>query len=115
VAAVLAVRQLQEQGKLKGSPIRQLVSAVSVGVYQDEVVLDLNYEEDKAVSVDFNLVVTEAGQYVEVQGSGEEAVFSPEQLARMLDLGRNGASELVEAQRSALGWGAEGEAGSKNA
>ena len=102
VAAVLATRRLQAEGKIQRSPIRQLVSAVSVGVYQDEVLLDLNYEEDKDVSVDFNLVVTEAGQYVELQGSGEEAVFSPEQLERILALGRSGASDLVAAQRRAL-------------
>lgn len=102
VAAVLATRRLEQEGKIGASPIRQLVSAVSVGVSGEEVLLDLNYEEDRAVSVDFNLVVTEAGQYVELQGSGEEAVFSPEQLERILGLGRRGASELVAAQKRAL-------------
>ncbi len=110
VAAVLATRKLVADGKLKKLPIRQLVSAVSVGVYRDEVVLDLNYREDKEVTVDFNVVMTEGGQYVEVQGSGEEAVFSPEQLAQMLEMGRKGAAALVKAQQRALGidMGAEG-------
>lgn len=103
VAAVLATRKLVADGKLKRLPIKQLVSAVSVGVYRDEVVLDLNYREDKEATVDFNIVMTEGGQYVEVQGSGEEAVFSPEQLARMLEMGRKGVADLVRAQQRALG------------
>ncbi len=64
--------------------------------------LDLNYEEDKAVTVDFNLVATEDGEFVEVQGSGEEATFSNEQLTEMLALGRKGIAQLIEAQRAVL-------------
>ena len=65
-------------------------------------VLDLNYEEDKAVTVDFNLVATEEGEFVELQGSGEEATFSQDQLAEMLAIGRKGIAELIEAQRAVL-------------
>ena len=65
-------------------------------------VLDLNYEEDKAVTVDFNLVATEDGEFVEMQGSGEEATFSNEQLSEMLALGRKGIAELIAAQRAVL-------------
>lgn len=110
VAAVLAGRKLVAEGKLKKTPIRQLVSAVSVGVCGGTALLDLDYAEDKEASVDFNVVMTEAGQYVEVQGSGEEAVFSPEQLQQMLGLAGEGARQLIAAQRMALGmeWEAKG-------
>lgn len=108
VAAYMACRRLVEMGKLKRLPIRQLVAAVSVGICGGEPVLDLNYVEDKEASVDMNLVMTEGGQYVEVQGSGEEAVFSPEELDRMLALGREGVSQLIAAQRQALGIELEG-------
>jgi len=64
--------------------------------------LDLNYEEDKAVTVDFNLVATEDGEFVEMQGSGEEATFSSEELEGMLALGRKGIGELIAAQRAVL-------------
>ncbi|MEY5027070.1 MAG: ribonuclease [Verrucomicrobiota bacterium] len=103
VAAYLACRSLVERGLLKRLPIRQLVAAVSVGVVQGEVVLDLNYVEDRDASVDMNLVITDSGQYVEVQGSGEEAVFSADQLRAMLELGGGGVRRLIEAQRAALG------------
>ena len=65
-------------------------------------ILDLNYEEDKLVTVDFNLVATEEGEFVEVQGSGEEATFSQTQLDEMLSLGRKGITQLIEGQRAAL-------------
>ena len=65
-------------------------------------VLDLNYEEDKAVTVDFNLVATEDGEFVEMQGSGEEATFSNDELGAMLGLGRKGIGELITAQRAVL-------------
>jgi ribonuclease PH len=103
VAAYMACRKLVEDKKLPRIPIRQLVAAVSVGMVDGKAVLDLNYVEDKDASVDMNLVVTEKGQYVEVQGSGEEAVFSPEEFDAMRTLGLAGAAELVRAQRVALG------------
>ena len=78
------------------------MAAVSAGVLDGAPVLDLNYEEDKAVTVDFNLVATESGEFVELQGSGEEATFSQEQLSGMLMLGRKGIAELIDAQRAML-------------
>lgn len=71
-------------------------------VLEGAPVLDLNYEEDKAVTVDFNLVATEDGEFVEMQGSGDEAAFSREQITQMLTLGRKGIAELIEAQRAVL-------------
>ena len=103
VAAYMACRKLVEDRKLKALPIRQLVAAVSVGIVGGVPLLDLNYPEDRDASVDMNLVVTETGHYVEVQSSGEEAVFSPEQFDALLLLGRNGASQIIAAQRAALG------------
>jgi ribonuclease PH len=80
----------------------KLVAAVSAGILNGQAMLDLNYEEDKLVTVDFNLVATEDGEFVEVQGSGEEATFSGSQLDEMLDLARKGIAALVGAQRAVL-------------
>ena len=102
VAASLAVEKLIEKRLLAKSPIKKLVAAVSVGVVQGEALLDLNYLEDKDAAVDMNLVMTEDGQFVEVQGSGEEQTFSESELARMLVLGKKGVTELIAAQRAAI-------------
>ncbi len=102
LAVAIACRKLVDDKKLATLPIRSLVAAVSAGVLGGTPVLDLNYEEDKAVTVDFNLVATEEGEFVELQGSGEEATFSQEQLAEMLAIGRKGIAQLVEAQRAVL-------------
>src|SRR6267378_6488491 len=102
LAVAIACRKLTEEKKVETPPIRKLVAAVSAGVLGGVTVLDLNYEEDKAVTVDFNLVATEDGEFVEMQGSGEEATFSSEELAGMLELGRKGIAELIAAQRAVL-------------
>ena len=103
VAAALACRQLMSAGLIKKNPIRQLVAAVSVGVVNGAPVLDLDYIEDKDAAVDMNVVMTAAGSFVEVQGSGEESTFTDEELAAMLALARSGIGELLAAQRAALG------------
>jgi ribonuclease PH len=102
VAASLAVQKLIADGLLAKSPIRKLIAAVSVGVLKGEALLDLNYIEDKDAAVDMNLVMTEDGQFVEVQGSGEEQTFSESELAAMLGLGKRGIAELIRAQRAAI-------------
>jgi ribonuclease PH len=102
VAVAIACQRLLELRKLQVSPLRELVAAVSAGVLEGSAVLDLNYQEDKAVTVDFNLVATEGGEFVEIQGAGEEATFSDSQLAEMLALGRGGIEQLVAAQRAVL-------------
>jgi ribonuclease PH len=102
LAVAVACRRLTDEKKIASSPIRKLVAAVSAGVLEGVPVLDLNYEEDKAVTVDFNLVATEDGEFVEMQGSGEEATFSTEELAGMLALGKKGIAELIAAQRAVL-------------
>jgi ribonuclease PH len=83
--------------------IRGSVAAVSVGLLSDVELLDLDYGEDKDAEVDLNLVMTGAGEFVEVQGTGEEATFSRSQLDRMLKLGKLGIEAITERQRQALG------------
>jgi ribonuclease PH len=86
------------------SPFGRLVSAISVGVIEGEVRLDLAYLEDKDAAVDSNIVMLEPSQFVEVQGTGEHGTFSREQLDRILGLAEAGIAQLFLAQRKALGW-----------
>lgn len=102
VALALAVRALMAAGKLAESPLLQPVAAVSVGIVGGEPLLDLPYVEDVAASVDMNLVMNAAGEFIEVQGTGEEATFSETQLAQLLALGKAGIRELLAAQQAAL-------------
>src|SRR4029453_3760562 len=102
LAVALACRKLGREKKVDMPPVRKLVAAVSAGVLDGRAIVDLNYEEDKLVTVDFSLVATEDGEFVEVQGSGEEATFAQTQLDEMLALGRKGIAELVAAQRAVL-------------
>ena len=103
VAAFIACRKLLEDRKVARLPIKQLVGAVSAGIFAGRPLLDLNYPEDRDAAVDMNLVMTEGGQFVEIQSSGEEAVFSEEELSALLELGRRGVQQIIAAQRSILG------------
>lgn len=98
VAARLAVNKLLAEGKLTEDPIVDHVAAVSVGVVEGTTRLDLEYVEDRDAAVDFNVVMTGAGKYVEVQGTGEEATFSREELDGLLAIASKGIDELVELQ-----------------
>src|SRR5438067_4683182 len=102
LAVAMACRKLVREKKLDAPPVRKLVAAVSAGVLDGNTIVDLNYEEDKLVTVDFNLVATEDSEFVEVQGSGEEATFAQAQLDEMLMLARKGIAELIAAQRAVL-------------
>jgi len=102
VAMAIALNKLMAQGKLKQFAMKKLVAAVSAGVYQGVPILDLNYPEDRDASVDFNVVMTETSEFVEIQGSGEEAVFSSEEMTAMLDLSRKGIAELISLQKAAI-------------
>jgi len=102
LAVAIACRKLAREKNLDAPPVRKLVAAVSAGVLDGQAIVDLNYEEDKLVTVDFNLVATEDGDFVEVQGSGEEATFAQSQLDEMLALGRKGIADLIAAQRAVL-------------
>lgn len=101
VALQLAVRKLMRDGKLVQNPLRKAVAAVSVGMVEGSARLDLNYVEDASAEVDMNIVMTSDGEFVELQGSGEEATFNDEQLARMIGLARKGIRELLVAQVAA--------------
>ncbi len=102
VALAWAMEKLVHQGALERSPIRHQVAAVSVGLLQGEPFLDLNYVEDVAAEVDFNVVMNEQLGIIEVQGTAEEGTFSRTQLNQILDLAQKGIQELLAAQRQAL-------------
>jgi len=102
VALSIAMRRLIASGKLTENPILHGIAAVSTGIVDGRPLLDLCYTEDVAASVDFNLVMNSAGEFIEVQGSGEEATFSEKQLADLLALGKSGIRELLAAQEKAL-------------
>jgi ribonuclease PH len=88
--------------KLNENPILKSVAAVSVGIVNGQPLLDLCYTEDVAASVDMNLVMNSAGEFIELQGSGEESTFSESQLADLLALGKTGITQLLAAQQKAL-------------
>jgi ribonuclease PH len=102
VAARLAVQRLLDEKRLAENPLTDSVAAVSVGLCAGQEVLDLAYLEDKDAAVDFNVVATGRGQFVEVQGSGEEATFSPEQLASLITLAQRGLREVGRVQTAFL-------------
>lgn len=102
VALALAVKKLMAEGKLTVNPIQHGVAAVSIGMVGGQALLDLCYVEDVAAAVDFNLVMNAAGEFIELQGTGEEATFSEQHLAELLALGKSGIRELLAAQKAAL-------------
>lgn len=102
VAAQIAVRKLIANKELEESPFNDSVAAISVGVYQDQPILDLNYPEDRDASVDANIVMTGNGRFVEVQASGEEATYGREELDALVALASKGITELNELQKEAI-------------
>lgn len=97
-----AIAGLLARGALSESPLLDHVAAVSVGVYQGQPVLDLDYPEDSACDTDMNVVMTGAGGFVEIQGTAEGAPFSREEMAQLLALAEQGITELVALQKAAL-------------
>lgn len=102
LATRLAVQKLLDEKKLAENPLRDSVAAVSVGVCDNRELLDLDYVEDKDADVDFNVVMTGQGQFVEVQGSGEEATFSHDQLKNLIKIAQPGLEELSALQTAFL-------------
>ncbi len=102
VALVDAVRTMQRQKLIVKDPLIGMVAAVSVGVYDGVPVLDLDYPEDSAAETDMNVVMTEQGGFIEVQGTAESKPFSGEHLNQMLALAQTGIEQLVQAQKAAL-------------
>ena len=103
VATVQAFEWMLSTGRLTASPVRRRVAAVSVGVIGGEPRLDLDYPEDSACGCDMNVVMTGAGNFVEVQGTAEGATFSRNEMEALLDLAQRGIVQLIEHQRRALG------------
>lgn len=101
VALLKALMNLKSKGQLAKIPIKEYLAAVSIGVRDGEILLDLDYDEDKDVDVDCNVVMTESGTFIEVQGTGEKRGFSRDQLTKMLDYAEPAIQELIALQKSA--------------
>lgn len=103
VALVDALRYMQRKGMISTDPLLHMVASVSVGVVAGVPVLDLDYPEDSSADTDMNVVMTDAGDFIEVQGTAEGQAFNRAELDALLDLASSGIAELVELQKSALG------------
>ena len=103
VALWLACKKLLDEGKITKMPLTSQVSAVSVGIYEDEPILDLDYAEDSNAIVDCNVVMTGAGDFVEIQGTGEGRPFTKEELNKLLSLGKRGTAKLCREQKKITG------------
>lgn len=103
VALADAINTMLERGIIKSSPLKQMIASVSVGIYKGEPVLDLDYPEDSSADTDMNVVMTEAGKFIEVQGTAEDGAYSFDELQAMIRLAEKGISELVDIQKQALG------------
>lgn len=104
VALVDALEKLQKTKKLKADPLIGLVAAVSVGIKNNEVLLDLAYAEDATCDTDLNVVMTQKGEFIEIQGTAEERPFTRAQADEMLAMAELGIKQLVAAQQAVLGW-----------
>lgn len=111
VAMVDALKKLKDKNLIEKVPVKAFVSAVSVGIVDNEEILDLCYEEDSGALVDMNIVMTDKGEFVEIQGTGEESTFTYNQLTDLISLAAKGCKELYEIQKSALGEELSGEVG----
>ncbi len=103
VALVDAINYLMEKKAIKENPIKQMIASVSVGIYKGMPVLDLDYIEDSSAETDMNVVMTDKGGFIEIQGTGEDGDFSFEDLNAMIDLARHGIENLLAVQKSTLG------------
>ncbi|OAV36760.1 Ribonuclease PH [Moraxella catarrhalis] len=104
VALIDALEHLQRRKKLTQDPLLGLVAAVSVGINQGRVLLDLDYAEDSTCDTDLNVVMTQAGGFIEIQGTAEEKPFTRAEADAMLDLAELGIGQIIEAQKQVLGW-----------
>lgn len=102
VAVVEALKHMQKRHMIKTLPLNTLIASVSVGIFQGQPVLDLDYAEDSKAHTDMNVVMNQQDQFIEVQGTAEMAAFSQDELNQMLDLARKGIRSLIDKQRSLL-------------
>ncbi|WP_374074250.1 ribonuclease PH [Bdellovibrio bacteriovorus] len=103
VALALASKKLLDLSEIKAFPLVNYVSAISVGLHNDNILLDLNYDEDSAIGTDMNFVMTDKGHFVEVQGTAEHVPFTRDQLFKMMDVAEKGCRELFIHQASIVG------------
>ena len=103
VAMVQAMKKLKADGLIQEVPITSFLSAVSVGKVADQLLLDLCYEEDSRAQVDMNVIMTDDGRFVELQGTGEEAPFTAEEMVGLVALAKKGCEELCKAQKEIIG------------
>ena len=97
-----AINKMIANGKLKQNPIKSLVAAVSVGIVEGQAVCDLEYIEDSNADTDMNVIMTDDGRIIEVQGTAEGEPFSHDELLQLLELAKNGIATIIDAQRQAL-------------
>ena len=102
VALAIAMRELHRKGRIKKNPLYGQVAAVSVGIYRGTPLLDLDYAEDSEAETDMNIVMNEAGRFIEVQGTAEGHAFTDDEFAAMIGLARTGIEEILVAQNEAL-------------
>jgi len=103
IALIDAVYHLKRKGVIKGEPIKHLVAAISVGIYQGQPILDLDYDEDSSADTDMNVVMTDEDKFIEIQGTAEDGAFDMEEFNTLLGLAKQGINELIELQRQVLG------------
>ncbi|VVC76644.1 Ribonuclease PH [Aquicella siphonis] len=99
VALYDAIERLKQQNRITTSPFLQYVASISVGIYQGEAILDLDYAEDSSADTDMNIVMTEKGGFIEIQGTAEKDTFQQSDLDKMLTLAKEGISELIQVQK----------------
>lgn len=103
VALALAVKYLINQGQLKDNPLKSYISAISVGLFKESPLLDLNYDEDSNIETDMNFVMTDSNQFIEIQGTAEGIPFSTQQLNAMIEMAQKGCRELIGMQAKYIG------------
>ena len=104
VAVMDALYHLKRKNVIKGEPLKHLVAAISVGIYQGQPVLDLDYAEDSNAHTDMNVIMNDENKFIEVQGTAEDGAFDMDELNALLDLARTGISDLIELQKQVLGF-----------
>ena len=103
IALVLALKKIQKEGLIKKVPVTDYVAAISVGIYKDALLLDLDYEEDSNAEMDMNVVMVSGGKFIEVQGTAEGKAFSKNEMDQLLELAKDGVKELIAIQKKNVG------------
>jgi ribonuclease PH len=103
IALAIAMQRLHKKGSIRKNPLHGQVAAVSVGIYRGVPVLDLDYAEDSEAETDMNIVMNDAGHFIEVQGTAEGHAFTDDEFSAMIALARSGIEEIIEAQNAAIG------------